>query len=99
LWAYGRYDFQTTRESAAENGSSKVDYVLLVDGVKNVLVEAESPSVTEKVGELLPPHGIKLMWVRGQSLVPKILAKASMPFPVSSNSSFDDVHRPPCIWV
>jgi hypothetical protein len=91
LFEYGEYKFETTNESTVENGSSKVDHVVLVNDAERVLVETKSPSVMAKLAELLPPHGIKLTWVRGQSLVPKILAKVSMPFPVGSNSSVDDM--------
>jgi hypothetical protein len=52
-----------------------------VDGQDETFVEAKSPSVMKKVGELLPPRGIELTWARGQSLVRKILAKVSTPFP------------------
>ena len=44
------------------------------------LLEANSPSVMKKVGELLPPRGIELVY--GQSLVTKILSKVSALFPV-----------------
>ena len=37
----------------AETGSSKVDYIVLVNSEPKVLVEAKSPSVMKKVSELL----------------------------------------------
>lgn len=80
LWEYDQYLFKTIKEDVAVGGSSKVDYVAQVDGKGIALCEANSPSVMKKVGEWLPPHGIKLTWVRSQPLVPKIFAKVSMPF-------------------
>ena len=84
----GPYHFQTAKEHSVEGGSSQVDYNALVNDESMVLVEARSPSVMKKVGELLPPHGIELKWVCGQSLVPKILSKVSALFPVRHNIHF-----------
>ena len=54
----------------------------------------------KKIGELLPPRGFELKWVRGQSLVPKILAKVGVLVPVGYNVYFyRDMCRPHCIWV
>jgi hypothetical protein len=80
LWEYEQSRFRTTQEHLAERGGSKVDYVVLVDREPKGLVEAKSPSVMKKVGDLLPSHGIELRWVRGQPLVAKILAKVSTLF-------------------
>jgi hypothetical protein len=73
------HDLQIITEPPAEGGSSKVDYVMRVNDADKVLVEAKSPSVMNRLGELLPRHGIELTWVHGQTLVPKIFAKVSMP--------------------
>ncbi|KAF5379222.1 hypothetical protein D9615_005925 [Tricholomella constricta] len=78
LWEYGAYDFLAAAENVADRGSSKVDYVVQVDGEDKALVEAKSPSVMKKVGESLPPRGVELTWARGQSLVRRILAKAAL---------------------
>jgi hypothetical protein len=80
LSEYGQYQLHIIRETAVEGGSSKVDYVMQANDADKVLVEAKSPSVMNKLGELLPPHGIELTWAVAQSLVPKVLAKVSMPF-------------------
>ena len=77
LTLYGRHYFDTLEE---EGGSSKVNFVLLVDGHKSALCEAKSPSVMHNVGEALPEHGIGLTWHRGQSLIPKIFTKVGTPF-------------------
>jgi hypothetical protein len=97
LSVYGRYRFKTDKENSVEGGSSKVDHVLLVNDDDRALCEVKSPLVTQKAGELLPPHGIELKWVRGQSLIPKILANVSTPFPISYNPGFKEINRPLCI--
>jgi hypothetical protein len=79
----GGYEFATTKEDS-------VDYVVLVDDEPRALCEAKSPSVMKKTGDLLPPHGIELTWIRGQPLVPKLLAKVSMPIPVGYNIGFKE---------
>jgi hypothetical protein len=45
LAAYGLHDFAVSEETVAEGGSSRVDYVVEVDGGKRLLCEAKSPSV------------------------------------------------------
>ena len=80
LWEYDLSIFETTKENVVEGATSKVDYVVLVDNKPKGLCEVKSPSVMKKVGNSLPPHGIELKWVRGQPLVPKILAKVSTLF-------------------
>jgi hypothetical protein len=85
LWEYDQSHFETAKEQSVEGGSSKVDYDVLVNDELKALLEAKSPSVMKKVGELLPPRGIELKWVCRQSLVPKILSKVSALFPVRYN--------------
>ena len=82
----GPYSFDTDKEQSVEGGSSKVDYDAQVNDESMALVEAKSPSVMKKVGELLPPRGIELKWVCGQSLVPKILSNV-MPYSLSGATS------------
>ena len=84
----GPYCFKTAKEESVEGGSSKVDYDALVNDESKALLEVKSPSVMKKAGELLPPRGIELKWVCGQSLVPKILSKVSALFPVRYNICF-----------
>ncbi|KAM6493293.1 hypothetical protein JOM56_011427 [Amanita muscaria] len=74
----GPYSFKTTFNQSVEGGSSRVDYVALVNKKPKALCEATSPSAMKQVGELLPPRGIELKWVGGQSLVSKILSKAAL---------------------
>jgi hypothetical protein len=90
LWEYGKYSLKTARDDPVDGGSSRVDYVALVNNERRALCEAKSPSVMKKVGGL-PPRGIELTWVRGQSLVPKILAKVSTPLSISYNTGFEDI--------
>ena len=82
----GLYDFDTAWEESVEGGSSKIDYVALVNDESKALIEVKSPSVMKKVGELLPAHGIELKWDRNQSLIPKILSKVSALFNVRTTS-------------
>ena len=91
LFTYGGHSFDADKENSVEGGSSKVDYVLLVDDDKQVLCELKSPSVMQRVGQLLPQHGIELMWFRGQSLIPKIFAKVSTPSSTSYNTGFKKI--------
>ena len=88
LWVYGQHAFDTLEENLAEQASSKVDYVAVVDNEPKAFCEAKSPSVMKKVSVLLPPRGIELIWVCGKSLVPKILAEVSVLFPVGYNIGF-----------
>ena len=93
LWKYGRHFLDIERECAAEGGRSRVDYVSLLDQKNAALIEAKSPSVMKKAGELLPLSGILLTWVSGfKALVPKILQKVGVLLPVSLNAGFDRIH-------
>ena len=80
LWICGPYELVIKTEQVADQGSSRVDYVLKVDGEDRVLIEAKSPSVMNSVGVLLPPNGIELTWVPGRTLAPKMLAEVSTLF-------------------
>jgi hypothetical protein len=94
LWKYGRHFLDIERECAAEGGRSRVDYVSLLDQKNAALIEAKSPSVMKKAGELLPLSGILLTWVPGEvkALVPKILQKVSALLSISLNAGFDRIH-------
>ena len=48
-------------------------------------------------GELLPSRGIEMKWVRGQSLVPKLLSKVSALFPVRYNICFKTICAGPIV--
>lgn len=79
LYMYGSHRFRTARNPPVEGGSSKVDYAILVDDQQQLLIEAESPSVMKKFGELLLPlQGFELTWRPNTSLVQRILSKVSM---------------------
>ena len=91
LFKYGGHTFKADKENSVEGGSSKVDYVMLVDDDKQVLCEVKSPSVMRGGGQLLPQHGIELTWFRGQSTIPKIFAKVSTPFLISYNTGFKKI--------
>ncbi|KAF8815478.1 hypothetical protein BYT27DRAFT_7333909 [Phlegmacium glaucopus] len=78
LWEYGRCDFLVKTEQVADRGSSRIDYVLKVDGEDGGLLEAKSPSVMNNVRGLLPQNGIELTWAPGQTLALKMLTKAAL---------------------
>ena len=80
-----------------DRGSSRIDYVLEVDGEDGGLLEAKSPSVMNDVRGLLPQNGIELTWAPGQTLAPKMLTKVSMLF--SSPRRLRNACRLHCIWV
>ena len=84
----GPYRFKTAKEESVKGGSSRVDYDALVNDESKALSEAKLSLVMKKAGELLPPRGIVLKWVCGQSLIPKILSKVSALFPVRYNICF-----------
>jgi hypothetical protein len=90
-FGFGPYSFETAKERYVAGGSSKVDYIFLINSEPTVLCEAESPLVMMKVSELLPPHGIELKWVPGQSMVPKILSKVSVLSPARCNICFKEI--------
>ena len=88
MWVYGRYDLVVKTEQVADRGSSRVDYVLEVDGEDRGLLEAKSPSVMNNVGGLLPQNGIELTWAPGQTLAPKMLATVSTLFSSPTTLAF-----------
>jgi hypothetical protein len=90
LAEYGEYALHTHEENSVQGGISKVDDVVMVDDTGRVLCERKSPSVMKKVGERLPPRGIKLQWaqVPTQSLVGKILCKVSALFFVNYDTGY-----------
>ncbi|EDR11560.1 uncharacterized protein LACBIDRAFT_313890 [Laccaria bicolor S238N-H82] len=78
LCEYGGYNLLTETEQVAFRGSSRIDYVLSVDGKDGGLLQVKSPSVMNNVRGLLPQNGIELTWARGQTLAPKVLTKAAL---------------------
>ena len=89
---YGGYRFTTNEENSIRGGSSRVDYVAMVDGNSRALCDAKSPSVMKKVGELLPARGIELEWIRSQFLVRRILGNVSTLFFVSYHVGFNKIY-------
>jgi hypothetical protein len=92
LSIYNGHQLKIARECLAEGASSTVDYVVLVDNDAKALCEATSPSVMKTLGESLPPRGIELKWVRGQSVVPEILSEVCMPFAIGYDAGLKDTH-------
>ena len=62
-------------EHKGREGLSKANYVGMLGEKPVVLVEAKSPTVMKVMGESLPPHGISLKWLAGETLVPRIFQK------------------------
>jgi hypothetical protein len=71
--------FEPLHDASVKGGSSKVDYVALVGGEERALIEAKSPSVMRRLGELLPDLGFTLTWQNNssESLEQKILTNVS----------------------
>ena len=67
LWQYDRSKFKTLPEQKAEVAKSIVDFHVLVDGKLVALVEAKSPNVMNKLGELLPQNAFKIRWTTGST--------------------------------
>ena len=94
--------FEPIKNSQSQEApTSNADYIWLVDDDPKGLCEpVKSPSVMKAVADSLPAHGIKLTWASCQSLLPIILAKVSVLFPVSYIiGTKRDVCRPHYIWV
>ncbi|KAH9176767.1 hypothetical protein EDB89DRAFT_2112700 [Lactarius sanguifluus] len=69
--------FNTT-EKHIERGLSKVDYLVVVNDKRVVLVEAKSPSVMKAVGSSLSDRSVELDWTPGGDLVSKVLPNAAL---------------------
>lgn len=76
-------------EHAVTRGHSKVDYLGSLGEKPVVLVEAKSPTVMMRMGELLPTHGISLKWVTEEPLVPRVFQKVGTRV-FKCNTNFDD---------
>ena len=96
---YHRNKFCTKNEYSVV-GHSRVDFTGLLDGVPVVLIEAKSPQVMKRAGDLLPDSKTKLKWQPNQSqaLGMKILLKVSTQ-DFKRNTSFYNPYRLLCIWV
>ena len=81
LWQYRQCKFSVRPEQKAEVGKSIVDFHALVDGKLVALVEAKSPTMMIKLGELLPQNAFKIRWTAGStSLVSLIFSNVGIWF-------------------
>ena len=79
LWEYDRLEFQILPEQNAEVAKLIVDFHGLVDNELVALVEVKSPTVMNKVGELLPENAFEIRWTAGStSLVSLIFSKVGI---------------------
>ncbi|KAH9066864.1 hypothetical protein EDB87DRAFT_1678702 [Lactarius vividus] len=69
--------FDTTKEHI-ERGLSKVDYLVVVDDKRIVLVGADSPSLMTVVGSWLSDRVVELDWTPGGDPVSKVLLNAAL---------------------
>ena len=77
--AYDGSTLLTAREKSIAGGGSKVDYTLLVGDEPMVLVDAKSPSVMKRLGDLLlQPQVIEFNWLRNEPPERKLLQKVSI---------------------
>ncbi|KAH9027919.1 hypothetical protein EDB84DRAFT_286205 [Lactarius hengduanensis] len=67
-----------TTEAHIERGLSKVDYLVVVDDKRVVLVGAESPSLMKAVGSSLSDRAVELDWTPGGDPVSKVLLNAAL---------------------
>ena len=66
-------------EQRVEGARSAVDFHILVNNEHVALVEAESPSVMNGLGELLTQNAFKIRWTAGStSLVPLIFSRVGI---------------------
>jgi hypothetical protein len=83
-WDYGQSNLDTPAEQRVQGAMTAVDSHVLVDGELVALVEAESPNVMNKLGELLAQNAFEMRWTSGStSLVSSIFSKVGVCFPIS----------------
>ena len=79
LFEYDQSNFEMTFEQKVEGARSVVDFHALVDDKLVALVEAKSPNVMNRLGELLPQNAFKIRWTAGStSLVSLVFSKVGI---------------------
>jgi len=79
LFEYDQSNFEMTLEQRVEGARSVVDFHALVDDKLAALVEAKSPTVMNKLGELLPQNAFKIRWTAGSTnLVSLVFSKVGI---------------------
>jgi hypothetical protein len=67
LFEYDQSNFEMTLEQRVEGVRSVVDFHTLVDDELVALVEMKSPTVMNKLGELLPQNAFNIRWTAGST--------------------------------
>jgi hypothetical protein len=81
LWQYDQLKFRTRVEQKVEGVRSVVDFHALVEGKLVAVVEAESPNVMDRLGELQTQSAFEVRWTAGSgSLVSRIFSKVGLGF-------------------
>ena len=71
--------FEVLPEQTVPGAGSIVDFHALVNNDLAVVVEAKSPKVMHKLGELLPQNGFEMRWTSGsRNLASKIFSKVGV---------------------
>jgi hypothetical protein len=70
-------------EQKAEVAKSIVDFHVLVNDILVALVDVKSPTVMNKLGEMLPQNAFKIRWTPGSNkLVSLVFSKVGKRFPI-----------------
>src|SRR5258708_8884023 len=80
----GKYDqckFKALPEQKVAIAKSAVDFHALINGEPVALVEAKSPRVMDKLGELLPRKGFEMRWMPGSSILTSLVFSKVYGFP------------------
>ena len=84
LWDYGHSNLNTLAKQRVQGAMSAINSHILINSELMALVEAESPNVMNKFGELLAQNAFEMRWTSGStSLVSSIFSKVGVCFPIS----------------
>jgi hypothetical protein len=87
LGKYDRCKFKALSEQKVAVAKSAVDFYALINGEPVALVEAKSPRVMDKLGELLPRNGFEMRWTPGSSILTSLVfSKVGVWFPIWGSS-------------
>jgi hypothetical protein len=78
---YGQLEFSTELEQGVEEAKSIVDFHALVEDKIVAVVEAKSPKVMHRLGELQTQNAFEVRWTSGSgNLVSQIFSKVGLGF-------------------
>lgn len=81
LLQYGQLEFSTELEQGVEEAKSIVDFHALVEDKIVAVVEAKSPKVMHRLGELQTQNAFEVRWTSGSgNLVSQIFSKVGLGF-------------------